>query len=398
MSLSNYTVAQPTAVSTATPMAPANKSYASQANAYYCVKTNNCISLSKRYADVIGAMPVHEQSFLKQMINNSVAEFKRQNVLIKVWGDLKLAQAIYVDLSDIYIDTTMQRQLDLYWVARLLAKFKSTKVVPIQVYVDNQGRLCAWDGQHTAILLWIICTVVMGLDPKDVKIPVNIYPSSKKSEMRECFLDLNSSEGKKSLDPIDHWQQQVFGVRVDGSQNPLWLLTEKKQCILEQYDLFVTHEKFNDYDMPGAISRLQEVNKLGIEPLTWLCKYLKLVTNGARPVGEKEMVMMSHFFLRCYADGLKPSDAYIQQLAAVAITHWNADFDPSGPFWNQVSIAYDNWHQNNPMNAMVNPRVSKEPLHGFPFLLAQLAKSMSGSGLPRNTSNSNFWPLQGDLF
>lgn len=403
MSQASYMVAPAapainTIASAAVQQAQPTTSYASQVNAYYSSTANNLVGLQKRYADTILGMPLHEQNFVKQMILQSISEFRRNNSDVAAWNDLTLAQSVYVTLSEIHIDTTMQRQVDLHWVAKLLAKFKSTKVVPIQVYRDETGRLCAWDGQHTAMMLWLICTVALKLDPKDVKVPVNIYPSNKKSEMRECFLDLNSSEGKKTLDLIDHWMQQVFGVRVDGSKNPVWAITEKKQSILEQYDLFVTHDKFNNADMPGAISRLQEINKLGVDQVTWLCKYLKIVTSGTRPADEKEIVMMSHFFFRCYIDGVQVTDAYINQLATVATMLWNADFSHNGPFWDRVGTAYENWHQSNPMNAMVTPRMTKEPLHGFPFMLAQLAKSMPGAPLPRNTSNSNFWPLQGDLF
>ncbi len=373
-------------------------SYATQTNAYYKTTTNNCVTLSTRYQDTISAMPQRDQLVITHMINQSIAEFSRQYPNVAKWEDLALAQAVYVTLDQVYIDTTMQRMLDLHWVAKILAKFKATKVVPIQVYQDSTGRLCAWDGQHTAMMLWLICVHILKLNPKDIKVPVNIYASSKKSEMRECFLDLNSNEGKKTLDLIDHWMQQVFGVRVDKSKNPVWIETEKKQTLLEQYDLFVTHDKFNNAHMPGAISRLQEVNKLGVVPLTWLCKYLELVMQGTRPAVEKEVVMMAHFFLRCQTDNVPVDDAYIQQLATTAMLQWNADFTPDGPFWEQVGVAYRAWHASNPMNAMVSARVSKETLHGMPFMLAQLAKNMPGYKLPRNTSNSNFWPMDKDLF
>ncbi len=373
-------------------------SYAQQANSYYNNTANNCITLDQRFNDTLSSMPQHEIHWLTMMLNGSYEEFIRTNANIKSWRDLQLAQSVYVALLDIHIDTTMQRFLDLHWVATLLSKFKSTKVVPIQVYRDADGKLCAWDGQHTAILLWVICTKIFNLDPATVKVPVNIYPSSKKSEMRECFLDLNSSAGKRPLDLIDHWIQQVFGVRVDNSTNPAWVLVEKKQILLEKYDLFVTHDKFNNANMPGAISRLQEINKLDLKAVEWLCEYLSIVMLKRRAADEKEVVMMAHFFFRCRQEGVEVTSAYIQNLAAVAMTMWNADFTPEGAFWKRVIQAYTTWHQSNPLNAMTSPKISKEPLHGFPFLLAQLAKNMPKYQLPRNTSNSNFWPDAQDLF
>ena len=376
-----------------------NNPYAQKVNGCYVDSSSHYVTLEQRVNETLAAMPAHRLATVKQMLSSGLSEFYRvYGNTVKKWSDLSLAKSVLINLSDIYIDTTMQRTLDLHWVAQLIAKFKTTKVVPIQVYIDENDRLCAWDGQHTAVVLYLICVNIFKLDPSKVKVPVNIYPSNKKSEMRECFLDLNSSEGKLTLASIDHWIQQVFGVRIDGSTNPEWKLTEQKQSILEKYNLFVTHDKFFDTDMPGAISRLQEINKYDTTVIDWLCDYLSQVNQGDRPVIEKEIVMMSHFFGRCRLEGIKVTRAYIKKLVGVSLTLWDADFTPYGPFWARVAYAYRNWHQSNPANATTSPKASKEPLHGFPFLLAQLAKSMPGEPMPRNTSSSNFWPLAEDLF
>lgn len=374
------------------------QSYAQQVNAQYYAQDSNIISLFQRFTETINAMP--SGHVVTTMLQQAAKEFMRLYSHVKNWGDMHLAQAIYVPLSDIYIDTTMQRQLDLYWVSKLLAKFKSTKVVPIQVYLDPESkRYCAWDGQHTAILLWFIATQILKLDPTKVLIPVNVYHSSKKSEMRECFLDLNSGEGKKGLEAIDHWMQHVCAVRIDGSKNPYWVLTEQKQSILEKYDLFVTHEKFYNDHLPGAISRLQEINKLDLVAVEWLAEYLSYVVEAqARPAGEKEMVMMGHYFYRCRVENLPIDSNYIRQLADTTLLLWNSDFSPRGPFWNKVIVAYENWHRVGAWDPSTDPRVKKEPVHGFPFLVAQLQQSLSGLPVPRNDSNSNFWPAAGDLF
>lgn len=384
-----------TAVSPAVTM---TASFASKMNAQYDSSTSNRIKLEDRFTQSIKNLPPQSRSLIQYMIEQAVDEFRRRYPTVREWKDLSLAKAAYVSLNDIYIDTTMQRQLDLHWVAKILSKFKSTQVVPIQVYADDSNSLCAWDGQHTAIMLWLICTDALGLDPSTVQVPVNIYPSSKKSEMRECFLALNGPEGKKTLDMIDHWQQQVFGVRIDKSDNPDWVITNKKQRIIEKYDLFVTHEKFGNSHMPGAISRLQEVHKLDLVALDWLCHYLSLVMQNSRPADEKEMVMMAHYFYRARLDGIKVNDSYIKTLAATTLNLWNADFSHDGPFWRKVGVAYRNWHDSRPEKAFINPRVSKEPLHGMPFLVAQLRKSLPALDLPQSQSNSEFLPAVKDLF
>lgn len=378
------------------------QSHASKINALYSSSASNIVTLEQRYKQTLASMGPNVQAMIVQMITQSINEFVRNNPHIKKWVDLKLAQAKDAALSDINIDTTMQRLLDLHWVAILLARFKSTMVVPIQIYLDESGKICAWDGQHTAIMLWIICTQILKMDPKDVEIPVNIYSSSKKAEIRENFIELNGGAGKKMLDLIDIFQQQIFGVRIDGSKNPKWVETEKKQQILEKWDLFVTHDKFNNAHLPGAITRLQEINKYDTVVVDWLCNYLSTVMGTTRPADEKEVVMMAYFFGRCRYEKISVDDAYIKSVAATTTMLWNADFSYNGPFWDKVGDAYLNWHDDQKQRGFIDPnidpRLSKEPLHGMPFFIAQLAKSIPGIRLPHHNSNSQFTPDPADLF
>jgi len=372
--------------------------YASMKNAQYNHGASAAIKLHDRWNQTFNSLPQHIQHTISQNLSQLILEFKRRFPNIQKWEDLCLAQSVEIPLDEIWIDDTMQRQLDIFWVLKILSQFSAIKVVPIQVYRETDGKVLGWDGQHTAILLWVICTQVLGLDPKDVKIPVNIYHSSKKSEMRDNFITLNSTAGKKSLGLIDIWEQMIYGVRIDGSRNPEWITAERKQAIIEKYDLFVTDKKFNDTDMPGAISRLQEINKYSIETIENLMHYLSLVTRGQRAVAEKEMVMMSLFFERCRLANIKVDDAYIAELAMVADTLWGADFTPYGKFWNKAQVAYLNWHSKYVQSVTAaEPRFQKEPPHGMPFLLAQLGKSFSRP-IPANTSNSPFVPEAKDLF
>lgn len=373
-------------------------SYASMKNAQYNHGASAAIKLQDRWNQTFNSLPQHVQHAISQNLSQLILEFKRRFPNIQKWEDLCLAQSVEIPLDEIWIDDTMQRQLDIFWVLKILSQFSAIKVVPIQVYRETDGKVLGWDGQHTAILLWVICTQILGLDPKDVKIPVNIYHSSKKSEMRDNFITLNSTAGKKSLGLIDIWEQMIYGVRIDGSRNPEWITAERKQAIIEKYDLFVTDKKFNDTDMPGAISRLQEINKYSIETIENLMHYLSLVTCGQRAVAEKEMVMMSLFFERCRLANIKVDHAYIAELAMVADTLWGADFTPYGKFWNKAQVAYLNWHSKYVQSVTAaEPRFQKEPPHGMPFLLAQLGKSFSRP-IPANTSNSPFVPEAKDLF
>lgn len=106
--------------------------------------------------------------------------------------------------------------------------------------------------------------------------------------------------------------------------------------------------------------------------------------------------MMAHYFDRCRLEGIKVDSAYIASLASVLETLFEGDFSPMGSFWTKASIAYHNWHAVN-SNGYSAGRFNKEPVHGFPFLIAQLRKSFDSTA-PRSDSKSEFWPAEEDLF
>jgi hypothetical protein len=377
------------------------KSYAGQRNSRFDNANSKIITPAQRWKDAYNAYDAGSRATIDRVLDGSKDEFCRRNSHIKTWADMDLCESSLVALDKILIDSTMQRQLDIFWVMKLVNKYRSLMVMPIQVYVDDQGNHLAWDGQHTLIMLWIIATQILALDTSTVQVPVVRYKSKLKSEMRGNFISLNSSDGKKSLDPIDIFEQQVFGVRIDGSSDPAWKESETKQTHAETYDLFLTAGKFGDTHMPGAIGRLNEVQKLTTECTRWLMRYLSHTTQGQRPAEEKEMVMMGQFFYRCKAANIKVDDAYIDELARLNMRLFGGDFDPHGRFWAKARAAYFSWHQRQQdlgfIEQGVNPRFSNEPLHGMPFLLAQLNKDFKRT-VPSNTSNSPFYPAPKDLF
>jgi len=382
----------------------ATKTAAAIKNARYNSNASHVRTLKQRWDKTYNAMSPMNQAIVDATLEQAKAEFRRRNPGLKKWADLKLAEAKQVAMNQVGIDGTMQRQLDIFWVLTLLNQFMSTMVVPIQVYRPTKGKdhFLAWDGQHTIVLLWLIATQLLDEDPDTVIIPINLYQSDLKAEMRANFISLNSKEGKKMLEMIDLWEQMVFGVRIDGATNPTWIATEIKQQYIEQAGLFVTAKKFNDHDEAGAITRLQEINKLQPESVKYLAQYLALATKLQRPVEEKEMVMMAHYFDRCRIEGIAVDTGYVSELFQTIYTHWNCDFSPMGKFWIKASNAYGNWHTQSTAHAaslginVPTPRFNKEPVHGFPYLIAQLDKSMTKK-VPASDSKSSFWPLASDL-
>jgi len=374
------------------------QSYADLKNERFSTNADYVITAQKRWEETYDALPERQKERVDYLLQQAKSEFRRRNPNFTSWDTLPLAEAKSLVMNQINIDATMQRQLDIFWVLSLLTQFTATKVVPIQVYKYKKNKYLAWDGQHTLMLLWLIATQLFEQDPNTVEVPVNVYQSELKSEMRSNFVSLNSKEGKKQLDPIDIWEQQVFGVRVDGSKNPEWIIVEQKQRAIEAMGFFVTSKKFGDENEAGAITRLPEINKLDVQTVTNLMKYLALVGATQRPVVEKEMVMMANYFERCKFAGIDVDDAYIAQIANATLTAFDADFTPSGKFWTRASNAYHNWYAHYGRGDV--GRFRSEIVHGGPFLSDQLLKTLKGTGIliPRSSSNSEFRPLAEDLF
>ena len=127
------------------------------------------------------------------------------------------------------------------------------------VYRDpnKPDNYIAWDGQHTIIALYIILTKVFGERAASTMVPVVVYSSQQKLEIRRNFILLNG-DAKETLDFIDTYKQMVYGVKVDGADYPDWVDTATKNDYLRDAGLFATHAKFGDEDEPGAFTLLAD--------------------------------------------------------------------------------------------------------------------------------------------
>lgn len=377
-------------------------SYAQIKNSRFNNSASNIVSLKSRWNDTYNSLPYSTQQTIDYALQSAIAEFNRRNPNLKSWSDLLdlLPESKYIQMRWTFIDSTMQRLLKQFWCIEIKHNFNPIKAVPIQVYRPdpNKDEYVAWDGQHTLVTLWLIATQIFGLDPEedDILIPVNVYKTSQKAEMRDSFVGHNGGDYKEPLDQFDTIEQMIYGVRVDNSQNPLWIEVGLKQSVLEKYDLFLTKKDVGDHNQPGAISRTQEFMKLNPTALEWLCQYLVAAGCNSRPAEEKEIVMMSYFFERCRSEKIKVDRQFITDIAMIAKKYWNCDLSPFSPFWTRAQIAYQFWHQTHVSG--VQPRFNKEPLHGYPFLVSQLVKDLPQHQFPTLNTSSNFIPDQGDLF
>ena len=393
-------------------------SYASQVNEKY--KSNNSVFVNAkdRLDQTIANMPGQSQQTMWGRIKKIASNFQTTFPAKKKFEDLEIVESIMMPMSDILIDTTMQRQLNLSWVLFIVSNFREVMAQPIQIYrvvnpgpdmkyypVGDRGLYASWDAQHTLIALYIIAVYAFGQNPADVMVPVNIYKVSKKADIRENFIAGNSDEGKKLLDDIDIFMQQVFGVMVDGSTNPRWIEAANKQKHLAAADLFVTHEKFNDTHMAGAISRMQEIRHYDSEIIRKFTVYATAVMPDGipnRPIASQEIEIICAWFFMAKQGGVEYTDEQIVDLADHLNDLFNADFHESSDFWVKVRGAYANWHTKYWKRFPEDERpkhmsFTKNWRNGGAFLWYQLKKTWTGP-VPKMNYEIAFKPAEKDLY
>lgn len=388
--------------------------YARKFNAKFSNKESQYVSLKDRIDQRIAELPLTVQNSIRGTLLSTAKGWVRKFPNKKTIADLDLCEAAFTTLSNILIDDTLQRQLDINWIIKILINWRDIQALPIMVYRpdgDEYKELCqkygkeeiwaAWDGQHTAVALYIIAVWGLGLNPDEVIVPVTKYKSSTKAEMRINFTKGNSAEGKNLLDEIDLFYQMVYGVRLDGITDPVWVTAEKKFTALANADLFVTHKKFNNYDQPGAISRMKEINAFNVAVIQDFATYSKYAqAYGVRPVATMEMDIMCSWFDMARKDGIYYSEDEIRELADHMQVLFNGDFGDVGPFWEQARMSYSNWWDNYYSDPAYRPDKMVFKMlwsTGGVFLYYQL-KHTWGGRIPKLTINSPFQPSKKDLF
>jgi len=387
------------------------QTHAAKQNARYSDTKSMYFDIKDRFNAIVSGLPLIKQTGVRSSILNACQKFQKLFPNAKTFTDFDLVEAIQIPLSDILIDATIQRLLNLAWVCAIVANFRDVQAMPIQVYpvTDKnvkytahgpRGLYASWDGQHTLAAFYVIFVLILRMDPKDVMVPVNVYKVSKKSEIRENFVKGNGPEGKKLLDAVDYYMQMIYGVRVDGSTNPTWVEAEIKQQYLEQADLFVTAEKFGDTQMAGAISRMQEINGYSSDIIRKFALYTTTFP-VARPVASQEIEIMCAWFDMAKKDGVDYTDVEVVDLGNHIHSLFGADFHESSAFWDQVRVAYTNWHKKywaGFAGAPSRVNFSKNWNNGGVFLWHQLKKTWTAGRVPKLNIGIPFIPSQKDLY
>ena len=388
-------------------------SYASQQNSQYNHTGSKYVDLARRFNETISGMVRIKQTGARSMIANACKQFQKRFPHIKKFSDLDLAEAKKIKLSEIYIDITIQRLLNLPWVAEILSKFREAQADPIKLYEVIAGGdleddfplgtklFASWDAQHTAVVFWIIAVMILKQDPDKVDVPCIIYPVKNRADIRMNFVNGNSDLGKLRLDSIDLFRQMVLGVRLDGNTNDKWVEAELKQQHLEEADLFVTAEKYGDTNMPGAISRMAEIDKYTSDIIRKFCLYTTTIPTP-RPIDSQEIEIMCAWFNMAKEDGINYTDDEVVDLGDHLHELFGGNFHESSPFWAKVRNAYENWHkkyyaalpqQHQPKHM----KMSKNWNTGGTFLWHQLTKTWSGR-VPALNNTTPFIPAAKDLY
>jgi hypothetical protein len=381
--------------------------HAQTINGRYLKSTSHFVTLQQRLAEALKSAPL-----FVNMLTAMVDEYKRRHAEWSKFADLNLCRAIMVPMDRILIDTTMQRSLNLRHVLNILQHFRSTMIMAIQVYEDENkpGYYIAWDGQHTAITLHIILTKVFGEQAANTLVPVVVYNVKHKLEIRRNFILLNG-DAKEELDFIDKYIQMVFGVKIDKADDQEWVDTALKNDYLAAAGLFATHSKFGDEDQPGAFTLLADTlmskslkTRKNPEVTRMFAQYWSFL-NQQRPVEAKEARQLYEYFNLCFEQGITVDDKYLLEFVTFTKDNFEADFGATSPFWDKVKSAYESWYRNanagssdvNEQGQVIVRGFTTEMRTGIPFLIAQLKKSTK-LAVPKFTPNNGFTVAKKDLW
>ena len=393
----------------------ATAAYAIQRNSRFTNQQSHLVGLEQRLADVIAALPAQAQRNWHSNLDKAIKAFKRNHQgLLGDFNDrlkFKLCSSTDLILGKVVIDTTLQREPILSWILHIVKNFRAYMAQPIQGFHIN-GMIGAWDSQHTALALMLIAKHAFGISIDEACVPANIYNVTNRADLRQMFISMNTTvgknAGKKPLDTIDIFQQMVYGVEVDGSNDPEWKAAWEKQQYIAAAGMFVTADKFSDKDQIGAISRLNELDDASVEVVKQFCVYgAFIVASQQRAIDSKEIPIIIEFLNMCEADDIFYSDAEIEEMAALCIDLFDANFNANGPYWDQVYQAnlndYNQAHVKLPQHLWpAAPKNLKNTPNGTAFFWYQMRQSWAATKsakfkFPKNTYNV-FVPATTDLF
>lgn len=303
--------------------ATAENSYATRINDTYHSDADKFVSLKERLEEMYLKDPELVELF--QMAAQGMVSAMGYETYQEMTADMVgMGKIEYYKSTTVDINDTMQRWPDQENLLNIVAQFDPSYVNRIRTYCDTQRkdkkvkRQVAWDGQHTALALYIIGTLGFGISPDEITVPVDEYPGDDRAAIRRRFVEFNSGKTSKKLDNIDLYKQYVAGMRHDNIDEFWNLRCYTVQNYFEQYGFFATDDKFGDSQRAGAWSRMTEVfNRNFPTEVFERVMYYHSITNADKPFVALEIDNMSVFVRQCMNDGITVTNGYLDEMAKI---------------------------------------------------------------------------------
>lgn len=215
---------------------------------------------------------------LQKQMQDEVGIDAIKNAVSKLPIQQKLNSVEMIALKDLRSNGDIQRDLDPKHALNILEAFESTNVLPLNVtkIVSKDGNITYTmnDGQHTGTVL--ACAVqagkFKGYNEKNwgefkVQAVVNDPAAFKKQAIsahalgRKIFANSNW-HGKLNLAKYDKIKNLVLDYKFDGITSDKCVEAYTVAEICNQYGCFITHEKSEDKNAPGAITHIDGLLKL----------------------------------------------------------------------------------------------------------------------------------------
>lgn len=300
-----------------------NNNYASRVNQTYHTDEDKFVTIEERLQEMYTKDPLLP-AMLQGLAAGMVAAlgYESYQDLIKDMVGMGVIQ--YTPVTEVDINDTMQRWPDRENLLNIVGEFDPSYVNRIRTYCDSHRkdgqvtRQVAWDGQHTALGLYVIAVLGFGCDPADVVVPVDEYPGDDRAAIRRRFVEFNSGKTSKKLDNIDLYKQYVAGMRHDNVEDFWNVRCFTMQTYFEKYGYYATDEKFGDEKNAGAWSRMTEVfNRNFPVEVFERVMYYHSVSNADKPFVSLEIMNMTHFVRQCMNDGIRVTDEYLDEMSKI---------------------------------------------------------------------------------
>jgi len=326
-----------------------NSTYAQQINATYHSDEDLFVTVDQRLQELYAKDSDLEMLF-RSLAEGMVAAMGYETYDDMIKDIVGMGEIQYVPVANVDINDTMQRWPDRENLIDIVSEFNPDFVNRIRTYLDtkrkdgNVSRHVAWDGQHTAIALYIIGVYGFGMMPELVTVPVDQYPGDNRAAIRRRFVEFNSGNISKKLENIDLYKQHVAGARHDGLTEFWNNRCVKLQEYFEKYGYYATDEKFGDEKRSGAWSRMTEVfNRNFPVEIFERVMYYHSVSNADKRFIPMEIDNLSVFFRQCMDEGIVVTDEYIDEMSSVLSPITQNTWAPSGTVkGRKVQAAFQN--------------------------------------------------------